>query len=213
MKKQLNVEQLENIPSGNKIKAVSLLMDKVKRNELGYAPWKEYAYVPAVEFAIAYCADTIFLKYYVNEKSIRAINSTINSAVWEDSCVELFISFGEEASYYNFEFNCIGTSLVGYGTGKHDRKLLPAHLISKIKYESAIDNHPVSDIHWELTVSIPKNLFCYNEISTFEGRMCKANFYKCGDNLPIPHFIAWANIQSEEPNFHLPDFFGALNFI
>jgi len=211
--KQLNVEQLENTNSGTEIKLLSFLMDKIKRNELAHAPWKEYAYVPIVEFAIAYADDAVFLKYYVNEKSIRAINNEINSAVWEDSCVEFFISFDEGASYYNFEFNCIGAILVGYGTGKQNRKLLPATLISKVKYQSMIDNHAENGINWEITVSIPKNLFCFNEINNFKGLNCKANFYKCGDNLPTPHFIAWANIKSEVPNFHLPDFFGALNYI
>jgi len=211
--KQLTVEQLENIDSATEIKVVSLLLDLVKRNELDNAPWKEYPYVPAVEFAIAYCADAVFLKFYVNEKTIRAINNNINSAVWEDSCVEFFIRFDDDASYYNFEFNCIGATLVGYGTGKHNRKLLPEDLINNVKYQSIIDNHSGNDIHWELTVSIPKNLFCFNEIRSFTGLKCRVNFYKCGDKLPTPHFIAWSNIQSEQPDFHLPDFFGALNFI
>lgn len=211
--KQLNVDPLYNCNAATEIKVVSFLLDSVKRNTLNYAPWKEYAYIPAVEFAIAYSADAVFLKYYVNEKAIRAINTEINTAVWEDSCVEFFISFDSDASYYNLEFNCIGTSLAGYGTGKHDRKLLPATLISQIKYQTVIDNHAEDGIHWELTVSIPKNLFCFNEINSFAGLNCKANFYKCGDKLLLPHFIAWSNIQSEEPNFHLQDFFGALHFI
>jgi len=211
--KQLHAEQLVNASSGTEIKVVSFLIDSVNRNELNNAPWKEYAYIPAVEFAIACANDAVFIKYYVNERTIRAINNEINGAVWEDSCVEFFISFDDEASYYNFEFNCIGTPLVGYGTGKHDRVLLPATLISQIKYQSIIDNHSGNDIHWELTVSIPKNLFYFNEINTFKGQKCRGNFYKCGDKLPTPHFITWSGIRSAAPNFHLPEFFGKIEFI
>jgi len=187
--KQLSVERLENIGSTTEIKVVSFLMDRVKRNMLEQLPWAKYQYLPVVEFAIAYNTDAVFLKYYVTEKNTRAVNNAINGAVWEDSCVEFFISFEEEAAYYNFEVNCIGTALVGYGTSKHDRALLPASLISQVKYQAVIDNDPQNDIHWELTLSIPKNLFCYNEIAALQGKNCRVNFYKCGDNLPTPHFV------------------------
>jgi len=211
--KQLNVEQLEGIHSNAEIKVVSLLIDSVKRNELSEVPWTKYKYHPAVAFTIAYNTDAVFLKYYVTEKSIRAINSAINSAVWEDSCVEFFISFDEDEAYYNFEFNCIGTARVGYGKSKQDRELLPVALISQITYQSVITNHEGNDIQWELTLSIPKKLFCFNEVTTLKGKKCRSNFYKCGDNLPTPHFVSWSGIQSVEPDFHLPEFFGALHFV
>ena len=211
--KQLNVEQIENIDSGAEIKVVSYLLDRVKRNTIEQLPWPKYGYLPAVEFAIAYNADAVFLKYYVTEKNIRAANSAINAPVWEDSCVEFFISFDGEENYYNFEFNCVGTALVGYGTSKHDRELLPASLIGQVKYQAMIDNALQNDIHWELALSIPKSLFCHSEITTLQGKNCRVNFYKCGDSLPTPHFVAWSGIQSAEPNFHLPEFFGALSFV
>jgi hypothetical protein len=211
--KQLNVEQLENIDSTTEIKLVSFFLDGLKRNKIEQLPWTEYQYLPAVEFAIAYSTDGVFLKYYVTEKNIRATNSSINGPVWEDSCVEFFISFDGEASYYNFEFNCIGIALAGYGTSKYDRELLAHSLINQVKYQAVIDNDLQNGIHWELTLSIPKGLFCYNEITKLAGKNCRANFYKCGDNLPTPHFVAWSGIQSAEPNFHLPEFFGDLHFV
>ena len=38
----------------------------------------------------------------------------------------------------------------------------------------------------------------------------KANFYKCGDETLHPHFGCWNPVVAEEPNFHLPEFFGTL---
>jgi hypothetical protein len=73
MMKQLNVEQLENIYSIAEIKVVSFLIDRVKRNGLEQVPWTKYNSLPAVEFAIAYNTDAVFLKYYVTEKGIRAL--------------------------------------------------------------------------------------------------------------------------------------------
>lgn len=211
--KQLQAGRLYNSDSNTTVKVVSCLIDQIKRNELDQLPWTKYPYFPAVEFAIAYNPGAVFLKFYVTEKSIRAVNSRPNSEVWEDSCVEFFINFGEDEEYYNFEFNCIGTAKVGHGNSKHGRRSLPESLLQQIKYQSVIDNQPDNEIRWELTLIIPKELFCFNEIATLQGQSCRANFYKCGDQLPTPHFITWSGIQSEEPDFHLPEFFGALHFV
>jgi hypothetical protein len=51
-----------------------------------------------------------------------------------------------------------------------------------------------------------------HNITSLSDKKYRGNFYKCGDNLPRPHFLAWNNIQSEEPNFHLSAFFGDLLF-
>lgn len=212
--KHLNVELLKTNSLQAPINEVSFFLDSAKRNSLNQTPWAGYDYLPEVDFAIAYGRDGVFLKYYVNEKSVRAVNSNINGAVWEDSCVEFFISFENESAYYNFEFNCIGTALVGFGESKSDRALLPDALISQLKYQSVINNEqPGGDIHWELTIAIPFTLFCHHQLNELKGKKCRANFYKCGDLLPMPHFVSWSNIQAPEPNFHLPEFFGSLLFV
>jgi Carbohydrate-binding family 9 len=210
----LEIGQLSTANVNASVNEVSFSMDSIKKNKLDYTPWEQYNYFPAVHFSIAYCDEFIFLKYYVAEKFMLAVNSLPNTPVYEDCCVEFFLSFDDEKAYYNFEFNCIGTALAGYGETKTERVLLPELLINQIKYQSVINNYQVkNDKYWELTLVIPKSLFCYNKIETFKGKRCRANFYKCGDKLPIPHFVSWSNIKSQEPNFHLPDFFGNLYFL
>jgi hypothetical protein len=207
----LNVEFFEKYSTGSAIAEVAVLLDGVSRNLINQTPWMQYCYCPAVHFAMGYGIDCIFLKYYVSEKSIQAANGTINGPVYQDSCVEFFVSLNDEKAYYNFEFNCIGTAHAGYGEKREGRELLKDDLISQVKYQSVINNQG-NDIHWELTVIIPFTLFCYHKVDTLAGKNCKANFYKCGDHLPTPHFVSWTNINSEEPNFHLPEFFGSLKF-
>jgi Carbohydrate-binding family 9 len=212
--KHLYVGHLENCGLNTAISEVSLVLDSVRKNLLNQIPWAGYNYLPCVHFALAYCPGSIFLKYYVDEKFIRAANGDFNTAVCQDTCVEFFISFDDEQTYYNFEFNCIGTMLVGYGKTKADRELLPGVLISQIKYQAIINNdQPGNILHWELTVAIPFGVFCYHKLNSLDGKKCRANFYKCGDNLPIPHYVTWSNIKCPEPNFHLPEFFGTLQFV
>ena len=108
----------------------------------------------------------------------------------------------------------MGTCQAGYGTSRDDRHLLPNRVIRKIIYEPYLKstNHN-DDIYWELTLILPFEVFCYDDISSLLDTVCRMNFYKCGDELPVPHYLTWNTISSDEPNFHLPQFFGEAHFL
>lgn len=209
--KQLKVPFKPNLGYHQAIGEIATLLDHQEKHALEFVPWPVYPYKPRVQFSIAHSNDGIFLKYFVNEKYIRAAAGSINGAVWEDACVEFFVSF-DETGYYNLEFNCIGTALAGFGKIKGSRVRLSEEIIRKIKYGSMISNGETGHIHWELTVAIPLEVFAHHDFSSLKGRMARANFYKCGDALPDPHFISWANIEAPKPDFHLAPFFGAIEF-
>lgn len=192
---------------------LNILFNGLSPNCIDQVSWKEYSYKPEVIFKIAYSDKAIVLKYEVNERHLRINNFKTNSRVWEDSCVECFISF-REGFYYNIEFNALGVCLIGYGT--QDRSLrtrLPDYIIERIKSFSAIhsriNEHQVS---WHLTVYIPLEVFKYEQFNSIKGLDCTANFYKCGDLLPVPHYLSWSPVLSASPNFHLPESFGKIRF-
>jgi hypothetical protein len=207
----LKVPFINDMNYGRAINEVSAQLDKLEKHQLNFTPWPEYPYKPLVQFVIAHSGNCILLKYFVTEDHIRAAAGNINGAVWEDACVEFFVSF-DEKGYYNLEFNCIGTALAGFGKEKANRERIEEHIIRKIKYGSCINNPGEDKIHWELTVAIPPEVFAHHNLSSLQGLACRANFYKCGDALPRPHFVAWSDIEAPQPNFHLPQFFGTLLF-
>lgn len=190
---------------------LSLRLDKVEKHSLDYAPWAAYPYKPRIRFAMAYDAQRIYLKYYVEENFIKAANGQINAPVYQDTCVEFFVLF-DDTGYYNLEFNCTGTALVGFGKAREGRRLLPEEIIRKIRYLAVIRNQDVNTVHWELTLAIPLEVFIHHGPISLRGKKVRGNFYKCGDRLPEPHYLAWSNIQSPEPDFHRPEFFGTLVF-
>jgi hypothetical protein len=59
---------------------------------------------------------------------------------------------------------------------------------------------------------VPISAFFLHKLSGFDGMTATGNVYKCGDNLPVPHFISWNPITTENPDFHRPDFFGQMKF-
>lgn len=181
----------------------------LEQEKIDCLPWPAYPYKPAVTFAIAHTTDALLLQYSVREKFIKAATGFSNGPVYQDSCVEFFISF-DGAAYYNFEFNCIGTALAAYGKERANRTFLPPETIREIKRQACIKHE--EEIAWELAVVIPFSVFIQDDITSLNGKTCSANFYKCGDLLPEPHFLAWSPIASPEPDFHLPKFFGTLLF-
>ena len=212
----IKVPYLRAVNNETTLDVVSVILDKLERNAIETTPWPDFVHKPDVSFCIAYTDNSILLKYYVHEKSLRGLYALANTPVHEDSCVEFFISFGEEPAYYNLELNCIGTCLFGYGKNKACRQVIPGDVISKIKrhivIEHAIDGG-ANPVYWELTVMIPMDVFIYHNIRNLKGTQCRVNFFKCGDELPEPHFLAWNNIVAPAPNFHLPEFFGNMHFI
>jgi hypothetical protein len=181
-------------------------------NVLLHEPWPLMGIKPAVQFNMAYGDDAVFLQFSVKEKYFKTTYRQTNQPVYKDSCVEFFIAFGNDKTYYNFEFNALGTATVGYGT-KNEREYLPAGLIDDIKVSTAYkETDDILPHQWELTLAIPFNLFCKHQVTTLKGAACRANFYKCGDDLPEPHFLCWNNIVAPEPDFHLPQYFGKLIF-
>ena len=213
---ELEVPYLKNINKETLIEEISGVLNKVERHDVQNMPWPEFFYKPKVTFSIAYTSDCILLKFFVEENSIQVIHHTDNNPVHEDSCVEFFIAFDDEEEYYNLEFNCTGTCLFGFGKSRTARQLIREEMISNIRRLGVIESSRDRErnlIDWELTLVIPLEVFIYHKIAHLKGRHCKGNFYKCGDKLPEPHFLAWKSVEAASPDFHLPEFFGSMHFI
>ncbi|SHG00090.1 Carbohydrate-binding family 9 [Mariniphaga anaerophila] len=177
--------------------------------------WKEFSYLPVVNFRIAHADDEILLKYYVAEKHLRARETRINGDVYKDSCVEFFIS-PDGKDYYNFEFSCIGTIHLGYGPGRGNRKFVDPELVKKIEIRSSLGSAPFNDksgdFEWEMMIRIPVEVFQYSNLKSFDGLKASANFYKCGDETAVAHYVTWNPVKTENPDYHQPAFFGKLEF-
>lgn len=195
---------------------LSRIMDGEQRQAIDTINWKGYDYKPDVQFAIAYGDTAIYLKYFVTESYFKAEMTEPNQNVYEDSCVEFFVSPEKDGLYYNFEFNAIGTCLLGTGHDRADsRRANPAH-IEKIRKYSSLGSTPVGErtgeFSWDLTLTIPFEVFFHHKVEDLRGKSFRANFYKCGDKLSVPHYVTWNPIKTENPDFHRPEYFGEIRF-
>jgi hypothetical protein len=179
--------------------------------------WKGYTYKPDVALSIAYSENEIFLKYYITEEYLKAEKTNTNQMVCEDSCVEFFVSPEDDGIYYNMEFNAIGTCLLGTGTDRANSKRAHPETISKIRRLSTAGTEPFNEKKgensWTITIAIPFEVFFHHQIKELKGKIFRANFYKCGDKLTVPHYVTWNPVRTEQPDYHQPEHFGLLKFV
>ncbi|HAQ19085.1 MAG TPA: hypothetical protein DCR40_07625 [Prolixibacteraceae bacterium] len=178
--------------------------------------WDEYPYKPAVSVQIAWNENELFLQYQVNEQSVKAEITKSNGSVWTDSCVEFFLSPDGNDEYYNLEMNCIGTALLGFRKKGEPAIHATEDQISTIRRISSLGDSPFPErkeqTGWKITIAIPWNAFFKHSLKPLSGTKMRGNFYKCGDGLSVPHFVSWTKINTPGPSFHVPEFFGGLEF-
>lgn len=192
--------------------------NKILYNRVENINWpKEFPYCPKMEFGIAHTGEEFLIHYCVEEQSVRAVAQKDNDNVWEDSCAEFFISPAADGLYYNIECNCAGTLLLGVGEGRNNRQLATPEITRQIDRWASLGRTPFDTrdqpTRWELALRIPYTVFFRHNITSLDGLTLKGNFYKCGDKLPVPHFISWNPIGTPTPDFHCPQFFGKLEII
>lgn len=207
--KKLTVEKIADVAGD--FKALEDEFGKLSWNAIDQCPWEtEFPYRPEVGFQMAHSTDHVYLHFRVSEEFVKGQYIRPNESVWEDSCVEFFLSLDQKKTYYNFEYNVLATGLIGYGSAvKSERERLHDAVVESVDACVHVVKKEGVKV-WESYLLIPKSIF--GDIP-FSGKTYHANFYKCGDGLPNPHFVAWNSISNATPNFHLPEFFGEVFFV
>lgn len=212
--KRLLVEKVHGTTSA---KTVPALLDKegVKWQSISAANWPSYPYKPDVQFRISHTGKSILLQYKVKEDGIRAMTGKDFGSVWRDSCVEFFVAPDGDSCYYNIECNCIGYILIEYGPADK-RSRAEQKVANMIKRWSSL-GHSVFDTRkeeteWTASLIIPAKALFKHNIKKLDGIKMRGNFYKCGNQLPKPHFLSWNPILTDKVQFHCPEFFGELDF-
>jgi hypothetical protein len=197
---------------------ISASLDRIKdRLNIDILNWAGYSYMPEVSVAMSYSDNEIFLKYYVREKYFKAEKTETNQMVCEDSCVEFFVSPEDDGIYYNIEFNAIGTCLMGSGTARANSTRVDPKIIAGIRRLASARDKTVTEkrgnFEWTITAAIPLSVFFRHNLKELKGKFFRANFYKCGDKLEVPHYVTWNKVDTEKPDYHRPEYFGVLKFV
>jgi hypothetical protein len=77
-----------------------------------------------------------------------------------------------------------------------------------------VDPEITTPVTWTIEYRVPLAILeKYSHITPpGSGVTWKANFYKTGSRTSNPNYITWSPVNFPRPNFHLPEFFGVLQF-
>lgn len=130
-----------------------------------------------------------------------------------DSCLEFFFCPHEDdRRYFNFEFNPNGCMYLGFGSGTDNLIRLVLSDNQKQVYFSPVVEE--NDCKWSICFQIPyffvQQFFPQFQIQNVTS--IRGNFYKCGDKLQHPHYLAWNRVSEGHSDFfHSPGEFGLLH--
>ena len=98
----------------NDLRQAGEQLNKIDFHRIGQNNWPEqFPYTPYAAFTMAHNGEMLFIRFKVDETSTMALTREDNEQVCNDSCVEFFLAV-DDSGYYNFEFTCIGKTLLGF---------------------------------------------------------------------------------------------------
>ena len=182
--------------------------DEIEQLDIDDAEWGDSFGISA-HAKLCYDDEALYVRMWADEKDVRATYTPDDpdAKCYEDSCLEFFLApVAGDARYMNFELNPNCAFCNEIGTQKTDRERL----------------HPAADVldatssrtdgGWEITYRVPFDYLqsFYSDFIAEPGTQMRGNFYKCGNLTANKHYLVWNHVDSDKPNFHVPESFGTL---
>lgn len=214
VKRAMEPFELDGKPNMNFWQAAEILE---LRNHMGQKP----AHLPKTHAKLLYDKKFIYVFFHVEDRFVRAILKNYSESVCLDSCVEFFFTPNEDilSGYFNIEINCIGTMLFNHqikrGGNPKVIKMSDAEQIKRFtSLSGVIDPEITEPVDWTIEYNVPIGILkkYARVLKPAPGVIWHANFYKCADETSHPHWLTWAPVQFPSPNFHMPEYFGVLEF-
>ena len=169
--------------------------------------WPEqYPTAPQTTFTIAHTDQMLYVRYEVKGEVPLATKINDLELVNEDACVEIFIGDADNTHYWNFEFNPAGVCNASH---RKERKVDVVRLNAEQLASIQRYGQQLCAAHWTLLIGIPLSLI---DLDLTKESSRRANLYKCGDKTAMKHYASWNAISAPAPAFHLPEFFGEIQF-
>lgn len=131
-----------------------------------------------------------------------------SEVVYTENCMELFLMPDpvRDRRYFNWGFNPAGAMLHSIGADRYNRELLNARSWEKL---FRLHTEPCA-WGWALYFYIPFDYLreYFPQMDVREGMEMRGNLFKIADGTDAPHYGCWSYIDTDNPDFHTPEFFG-----
>lgn len=215
--------QVQKISMQPKINAVwdKMPWSEIKPIQLRHFMGDKPEHFPFTQAKVAYDNTAIYVIFRVEDRYVKAVAGKNQGPVYLDSCVEFFFSpeDGIKKGYFNLEMNCGGFMLFHHQMEPRSkqsiisedniRQVEVAHTLPEV-VNPEIDRDTTWIVEYRIPFSVLSNYHSFPKPEA--GSVWRANFYKCADQTSHPHWLTWAPVDFPRPNFHLPQYFGILEF-
>lgn len=181
-----------------------------------YLPMKSYhwestpPYRPAVFCKTGVVGDNLYAMLKCYEENPLTAYTKRDDPIYLDSCLEFFVAPVQgRAEYINVECNSKGVFLCEFGDGKYNRRLCAdiTHISPVVEPFLGEDD---KGKFWGVTIQLSAEFVCslYGlDIKEFTFGDINCNFYKCGDDCAVQHYVAFSPVTALPPGFHNPECF------
>ena len=194
---------------------------KIQPLELTNYMGTEPQHFPKTQAKLLYDDKNIYVFFIVQDNYVRSVAKAHHGDVWADSCVEFFFTPGVDISqgYFNVETNCGGFVLMRHQIVEGvEQKSVDISDIDKMNIKHSMPQIVEPEIA-EPTVWTLKYTLSFEMIEKYAplvrpntGIKWRANFFKCADKTSCPHWLTWSVVEKPKPQFHLPQYFGSIEF-
>lgn len=182
--------------------------DEVQRVKLTDVGWLPPAQVRAWA-QLCHDGVTLYVRLEAEESPIRATLTGKLDQVCDDSCLEFFFAPDwEDQRYFNFEFNFLGALNLGFGGLRPSRVRQIVKKPEELFRPEPFETGKGWGICYQIPAEFVRRYFPDFQLTGTGG----CNFYKCGDRTERPHYMSWAPMMTEKPDFHRRQDFGMLRF-
>ena len=182
--------------------------EKIEAVELVHQNWLAPCDI-AAKAQLCHDGENLYVRMTAKEENIRATLTGALDQICNDSCLEFFFApLMQDGRYFNFEWNKLCSAYVGFGG---ERKTRVRQIFKSVQDVFAPQSFDTAD-GWGIAYKVPKAFIqMYMPGFEFKGEAA-CNFYKCGDETQTQHYLAWAPLTSEKPDYHRRWDFGTLVF-
>ncbi len=171
---------------------------------------------------VMYDDQALYVIFRVEDRYVRAVAKKHDDQVCRDSCAEFFFVPGTDITkgYFNLEMNCGGTMLFHFQmVPRKDSIALAAEDLKRIQVAHTLPPRVETEIAqpttWVVEYRLPLDIlpkYRKDIAKPGPGVTWRANFFKCADNTSHPHWLTWSKVERPRPDFHVPEYFGTLQF-
>ena len=196
--------ELANLPL---VKIDAIMATTLVAGKIDQINWPDqYPAAPQTTFTLAHTDQMLYVRYEVKGEVPLSTKTNDLELVNEDACVEIFIADADNTHYWNFEFNPAGVCNASH---RKERKVDVVRLNAEQLASIQRYGQQLCAAHWTLLIGIPLSLI---DLDLTKESSRRANLYKCGDKTAMKHYASWNAISAPAPAFHLPEFFGEIQF-